>query len=153
MGRAAMIAHSFIIILYALNYPPLHRRVRDGGSSRWLAPALLKLLLALLTRTHRRIAGLLGGRYAQQHRQGNGGLGTSREGIAAFAGRARTATAQISDRGARTAAAALFCGTRGSIESHGSRGSIYRSTANLSFCAPAGSATTRSRCGLVAHSG
>jgi hypothetical protein len=26
MGRAAMIAHSFIIILYALNYPPIHRR-------------------------------------------------------------------------------------------------------------------------------
>jgi hypothetical protein len=27
MGRAAMIAHSFIIILYAFNYPPVPRRV------------------------------------------------------------------------------------------------------------------------------
>ena len=34
MGRAAMIAHSFIIILYALNYPPVHRRGREHSNTR-----------------------------------------------------------------------------------------------------------------------
>ena len=31
MGRAAMISHSFIIILYAFNYPPVPRRVPVNG--------------------------------------------------------------------------------------------------------------------------
>jgi hypothetical protein len=56
MGRAAMIAHSFIIILYAFNYPPVPRR----GSQRSRAGfrKFSKEKKSCIARTRRASAGL-----------------------------------------------------------------------------------------------